>query len=304
MYDITLHRLRVFKCVIETGGVRAAANLLGISQPSVSAHVHGLEAVVGQPLLDRRPGKSGSLTDAGRIVYNYAHDAVVGVDSVSALLKELRVGGHGSVTFAATRTLGNTILSQVLTKFHRGSPGVLVSVRTGRLSEVTDLVLTGGVAFGIALTSGPIPPLDTEVLREDPVVLLARPTHPLASLEKVDMHDLESAEMFVSLRASENARSTMGALRASGFTYRNIAIETDDYVALKRVAIEGTGVTVLPLTSATHEVERGELVQLPTTFSIPPLELRMMRLPRRRFTSCEQAAITLVRTQLAEVPGA
>lgn len=299
MYDITLHRLRIFKCVVEAGGVRAAAGLLGISQPSVSAHVRNLEAMVGQPLLDRRPGKSSALTDAGHIVYNYAHDTVVGADSVAALLRELHVGRRGSVTFAATRTLGNAVLGPILTEFHRASPGVLVSVQTGRLAEVTELVLTGGVGFGLVLSSGPLVGLESELLRTDPVLLLAGPAHPLASFEKVDLCDLESEPLFVSLRSSSNFRSTMAALRAGGFTFGKIALETDDYVTLKRVIAEGVGVAVLPLAAVEQEVQRGELVSLATTFAIPALELRLVHLPRHRFTPSEQAVMRLVRSQLA-----
>jgi DNA-binding transcriptional LysR family regulator len=300
MYDITLHRLRIFKCVVEAGGVRAAASLLGISQPSVSAHVRGLEAMVGQPLLDRRPGKSGLLTDAGRILYSYAHDTVVGADSVAALLRELHVGRRGSVAFAATRTLGNAVLGRVLTELHRASPGVLVSVQTGRLSEATESVLTGKVGFGLVLSAGPIPGLESELLRTDPVLLLAGPAHPLASHEKVDLCDLERAQLFVSLRSSSNFRSTMAALQMRGFTFRNIALETDDYVTLKRVIAEGAGLALLPLAAVEQEVERGELVSLATAFAIPALELRLVHLPRHRFTPSEQAVMRLMRSQLAD----
>lgn len=146
MYDITLHRLRIFKCIVETGGIRSAAVILGISQPSVSAHVRSLEAVIGQPLLDRRPGKSGSLTDAGRILYDFfAHDVIVGADSVAGLLRDLTVGRRGSVSFAATRTLGASVLGPILTEHYRSSPGVLVSAHTGTLVDVTEMVLTGAV---------------------------------------------------------------------------------------------------------------------------------------------------------------
>lgn len=63
MYDATLYRLKVFTLVVEQRSVGAAAAALGLSQPSVSTHVKGLENLLGQPLFDRRPGKPMELTE-------------------------------------------------------------------------------------------------------------------------------------------------------------------------------------------------------------------------------------------------
>jgi molybdate transport repressor ModE-like protein len=299
VYDITLHRLRIFKCVVESGGIRAAASALGISQPSVSAHVRGLEAMVGQPLLDRRPGKSGSLTDAGHLLYSYAHDVVVGADSVSALLRELSVGRRGNVSLAATRTLGNSLLGPILTEFHRASPGVLISIQTGRLSEVAKLVLTGEVGFGIVVSSGPIPGLESELLRKEPVLVLAGPSNRLARMARVEPSALQSEPLFVSLRSSSNFRSTMAALRLTGFSFSQVALETDDYAMLKSVIAEGSGIAVLPEVAVTKELARGELVRLPLSFPVPELELRLAFLPRHRFTPSEATLAQLMRDRLS-----
>ena len=299
MYDITVHRLRIFKCVVESGGIRAAAGALGISQPSVSAHVRGLEAMVGQPLLDRRPGKSGSLTDAGHILYSYAHDVVVGADSVSALLRELSVGQRGNVSLAATRTLSDSLLGPILTEFHRASPGVLISIQTGRLSEVTELVLTGDVGFGIVVSSGPIPGLEGQLLRKEPVIVLAGPSNRLARMARVAPSDLRAEPLFVSLRSSSNFRSTMAALRPTGLSFQRVALETDDYAMLKSVIAEGSGIAVLPQLAVTKELARGDLVRLPLTFPMPELELRLAYLPRHRFTPSERTLARLIRDRLS-----
>lgn len=303
MYDITLHRLHIFKTVVESGGVRAAAGLLGISQPSVSAHVRGLEAQVGQPLFDRRPGRPGSLTDAGQIIYHYAHDVIVGADGVGALLRELDVGQRGNVTLAATRTLGNSVLGPILTAFHRASPGVLISVQTGRLAEVAERVLTGSVAFGLVLSAGPVAGLESELLREEPVLLLAGRSHPLAGKACVGLDELRSEPLFVSLRSSTNYRSTMAALRVTGFSYQRIALETDDYATLKSVIAEGAGVALLPRAAVEQDLAHGVLVSLPVAFAMPELELRLVQLPRHRATPSEQTLVRLIRAHLAPASG-
>lgn len=56
--NVTLRRLEVFVAVTDTGSFSRAANRLNIAQPSVSAHIRGLEREVGGPVFTRRPNLS------------------------------------------------------------------------------------------------------------------------------------------------------------------------------------------------------------------------------------------------------
>ncbi|MGM9751283.1 MAG: LysR family transcriptional regulator [Candidatus Cryptobacteroides sp.] len=64
-------RLRVFVTVAECGSFTEAAKILGISQPAVSQNISALETAMGDSLFVRSYA-SVSLTDAGRIVYDFA----------------------------------------------------------------------------------------------------------------------------------------------------------------------------------------------------------------------------------------
>ncbi len=50
--NVTLRRLEVFVAVTDTGSFSRAANRLNIAQPSVSAHIRGLEREVGGAVFD------------------------------------------------------------------------------------------------------------------------------------------------------------------------------------------------------------------------------------------------------------
>jgi DNA-binding transcriptional LysR family regulator len=66
------YRLQVFHVVATTGSFsRAAREVLHISQPAVSNHIHALEEDLGILLLER-VGKRVLLTEAGQIVQHYA----------------------------------------------------------------------------------------------------------------------------------------------------------------------------------------------------------------------------------------
>jgi SHS2 domain-containing protein/molybdenum-dependent DNA-binding transcriptional regulator ModE len=68
---VTLHQLRIFHMVARLGSFSRAAEELGISQPSVSIQVADLERSLGVELFAPE-GKRSQLTEAGRILYDYA----------------------------------------------------------------------------------------------------------------------------------------------------------------------------------------------------------------------------------------
>src|SRR5688572_18240205 len=70
---LNYHHLRYFWVVAREGSLRAAAERLKVSQPSISAQLAQLEEFLGQPLF-RRSGRGLQLTDTGRLVLDYAED--------------------------------------------------------------------------------------------------------------------------------------------------------------------------------------------------------------------------------------
>jgi LysR family transcriptional regulator, transcriptional activator of nhaA len=73
METLNFHHLRYFWMVARKGGVWRAAEVMHVSQPSVSAQIRLLEESLGQKLF-RRSGRSLALTEAGHLVLNYANE--------------------------------------------------------------------------------------------------------------------------------------------------------------------------------------------------------------------------------------
>lgn len=90
---LNYHHLRYFWAVAKEGTLRAAAEKLGTSQPSISAQLKLLEESLGQPLF-KRAGRSLALTDTGRMVLDYADDIF---RTGRELLQAVRHGGTAPV---------------------------------------------------------------------------------------------------------------------------------------------------------------------------------------------------------------
>jgi LysR family transcriptional regulator, transcriptional activator of nhaA len=82
---LNYHHLRYFWTVAKEGGLTRAAAKLNVSQPTISAQIHSLEAVLGEKLF-RRAGRNLALTDAGQNVLSYAEEIFsLGNDLVNAV---------------------------------------------------------------------------------------------------------------------------------------------------------------------------------------------------------------------------
>lgn len=152
----------------------AAARLLHLSQPAVTAQVRQLEEECGCALFVRS-ARGVALTDAGRRLLQYA----VRVDE---LLSEAGadVAGEGAaggeVVLAASQTVAATVVPLLLQSFRRVEPATAIRVEVGNTAHVQERVAEGKVPLG--LVEGPLrggrvriePYLDDELL---PVVSAA-----------------------------------------------------------------------------------------------------------------------------------
>jgi LysR family transcriptional activator of nhaA len=93
---LNYHHLRYFWVAAREGSVRAAAEKLAVSQPSISAQLKLLEESLGQPLF-RRVGRGQALTEVGQVVLEYADDIF---RAGHELVEAVRSGaGGGQPTF-------------------------------------------------------------------------------------------------------------------------------------------------------------------------------------------------------------
>ena len=108
MTDVpSLRQLRYFVALVETGHFRRAAERCGISQPSLSLQIAGLERVLGAALVSRGAGKVAP-TVAGREVLARARRVLDEVQALTDVAAELASGIAGTVRLGAAPRWGPT----------------------------------------------------------------------------------------------------------------------------------------------------------------------------------------------------
>ncbi len=142
-----LNRATTFVRVVESGGFTRAAESLGLPTSSVSRSVQRLEEDLGITLLERTTRKV-ALTDAGRVYFERARDALAGLEEANALALDAAHETHGLVRIAVpldfAAKLGGLIAGfQVL--YPRIRLELTFTTSGGELvGDVADLAITFG----------------------------------------------------------------------------------------------------------------------------------------------------------------
>src|SRR3954471_3788527 len=174
-----LPELRVFLAVAAERSFSRAASKLHRTQPAVSQAIRRLEEEVGERLFDRS-SKDGSLTEAGRVLREYAERLSRLSDEAQTSVRELRDLQRGRVLIGSNEG-GVHMLLPLIERFRQEHSKILVDVRRVPARQVSVEVAQGGLDFGIVTFDPGDRRLHALTLGADELVLLVYPGHPFAS---------------------------------------------------------------------------------------------------------------------------
>lgn len=183
-----LRALRAFTEVIRQGGFSQAAKVVNATQPTISKAVKQLEEELGAPLLDRL-GHRVQTTAMGEVVYRRALTMLSEREHLLAELAELRGLKRGRLRLGLP-TLGSSILfAPLVAQFRRRYPDIDIQLLEHGSVRLEQAVLTGEVELGVSLQ--PISDsFQWQAVRDEPMVVLLPPGHPLEGHERVRLIEL------------------------------------------------------------------------------------------------------------------
>jgi len=279
-----LAQLEVFLAVAREGRFSRAAEKLFRTQSAVSQTIHKLEEELGEPLLDRS-SRDGLLTDAGRVLQEYAERLLNLRSDAQEALVELRELHKGKLAIAANEFTALYLLP-VLGEFRRLHPMIKIVVQRALGSHIPDDVLRHNSELGVLTYDPQEPQLCSTVVYLDELIFVVPPSHPLARAQQVSIKQL-GAESFVAHIVSSPYREKVIQAFKQHKTPLHMDIELPTLQAIKRFVAMGNGVALLPAISVENELARGELVRIP----VRELRLhRKLRLVYRKSASLSHAA--------------
>ncbi|SDE29100.1 DNA-binding transcriptional regulator, LysR family [Belnapia rosea] len=172
MHDPSLHQLRTFLSVVETGGVTSAAQALGLTQPAASQQLRELERIMGVRLLERVAGRAVP-TAAGQALVEPARRAQAAVEDARAAAAAHRLGEVGRVRLGTGATACIHLLPPVLAELNERMPGLEVIIATGNTPDILRRIEDGDLdAALVTLPAALCRSLSTARIATDPLVAL------------------------------------------------------------------------------------------------------------------------------------
>ena len=279
-----LSELRVFLTVATERSFSRAALKLHRTQPAVSQAVRRLEESIGDRLFDRAT-KDATLTDAGRLVRDYAERLHRLSEEAETAVKDLRDLRRGRVLVGANEASVHAALP-LIQRFRAAHPLVHVDVRRVPARQIGAEVAQGGLDFGVLTFQPSEPRLSSIVLGQDELVMLVHPTHPLARTKEVTLSECARQTVIAHNDPSHVREHVLRQFEQRNIP-ANILISLPSLEGIKRAVAMRMGVALLPRRCAESEITRGELVAL----TMPELRLRrQVRLVYRKTEERSHAA--------------
>jgi len=287
-----LDALVVFAIVARERSLTRAAELLGISQPSVSGRIQRLERDVGEPVLVRT-GRGVRLTPTGELLRRMADRALDVAHATNDLLDALSGHTRGLIRGAASTTIAGYLLPHAIARLRVTHPGVEVEMRVGNTAEVSDLVLGGEISW--ALVEGPVDNslFSVRPFAHDELLVVVAPDHPWARRRKVPPTAL-TEEVFVGREPGSGTAAIYGnALAALGVRLHPHILLADSRGIAAAVA-SGAGVGIVSAMVAEPFLARRELSRVNLEGLDLGRPLSVIQLPGRTLGRLDEELLAVI----------
>ncbi|REJ69630.1 MAG: LysR family transcriptional regulator [Planctomycetota bacterium] len=252
-----LKSLKIFCDVVNQRSFSRAAVENGISQSGASQVIHQLEERLGVKLFDRSK-RPFLLTQEGEVYYEGCRRLVERYAALEEQVRTLHAEVAGRVRVASIYSVGLHLMDRYLQDFLAQYPKANVRLEYLHPQRVYEAVKTDQADVGLVSYPKSSRSIDCVEWREEPMVLVAAPAHPLAMVESVKIEMLDD-ERLVGFDRDLTIRREIDRMLASHQVDVETVMEFDNIETIKRAVEIGAGVAILPLPTVQREVAGGSL---------------------------------------------
>ncbi|MCX6939699.1 MAG: LysR substrate-binding domain-containing protein [Verrucomicrobia bacterium] len=256
-----IDNFKIFADLVETKSFSKSAKLNGITQSAVSQQARAMERHFKSLLVDRSQ-KQFQLTREGQRVYDAAKDVLHCYEKLLSELQEMKKVISGTIRLSTIYSIGLHELPPFIKKFLHDFPAVNVRVEYRRSNLVYDDILHNAVDFG--LVAFPVKQRHLEVLpfREDHLVVIAHPNHPMAQCTEVEVKDL-AGQKFIGFDPDIPTRKAIDQIFREHKLEIEPVMEFDNIETVKRAVEIDHGIAIVPQATVVQEAKQGTLAILP-----------------------------------------
>ncbi|MCL4527902.1 MAG: LysR substrate-binding domain-containing protein [Chloroflexi bacterium] len=235
-----------------------AAKALYLSQPSVSQAIAELETYYGVKLFERLNHRL-YLTAAGERLQSYARHILNLEEQVKKELSEHKEAG--ALRIGASLTIGTYLLPGLISAFREKMPQVEIFTLVENTNVLQRMLLEDRIDLG--LVEGPVnsPDIVEKNIRDDELVVVCAPQHPLARKKKVTISNLAGLSFIIRESGSGTRAIFENAMQEAELAWKPVGIY-NNIEAIKHAVRANLGLAVVPRISIQEELRAGSIVRI------------------------------------------
>ena len=293
---------KIFADLVETKSFSKAAKLNGITQSAVSQQARAMERHFKTLLIDRSQ-KQFQLTREGQRVYEAAKEILHQYEKLLSELQEMKKVISGTIRISTIYSIGLHELPPFIKKFLRDYPSVNVRVEYRRSNLVYEDILHNSVDFGLVAFPVKMRQIEMIPFRDDRLVLIVHPNHPLAKGGEVSLPALAGYK-FIGFDPDIPTRKAVDQIFRENRLEIEPVMEFDNIETVKRAVEIDAGVAIVPQATVMQEVRQGSLVVVPFAGKEFTRPLAILHRKGRVLTPAMKKFIETLGMNLSEASGA
>jgi DNA-binding transcriptional LysR family regulator len=286
-----LYSLQVFLTVATEHSFSRAAEKLLRTQPAVSLALQRLEQELGERLIDRS-GKDLILTDAGRIVLDYARRFESLHQELDNSLAELKDNSSGRLIIGANESTTLYLLRHI-ERYRELYPKVKVQVRRSFSSKIPNELIDGNLELGVISYDPGDERLKSKVIYIDALTFVVSPRHRLAGRKTVSISDLAS-ENFVAHNVLSPYREVVLREFQTHKVPLRMDVEMPTIEAIRWFVQQNLGVAFLPRMCVESDIEQKILCEVRVKEIHVERKIRLVYPTRRGLSYAAKAFLELL----------
>ncbi|MCP1489987.1 DNA-binding transcriptional LysR family regulator [Peribacillus frigoritolerans] len=246
--------LKTFVTLVEVKNFTKTAEILLMSQPSVSLHIKKLEEEFQTKLFLRSP-KFLKVTLTGEILYDRAKQMITIYEQTRQDIQEHDRSIKGELKIGASFTIGEYILPSLLIDLQEEYPELELQVVIGNTEEIVQAVRLYKVDIGLIEGQTNEKELSVHPFMQDELFIVSSNNHELANKDDVEITDLHD-QAWVTREVGSGTREYLNhVIRSNGLKIKSILTISSNQGIKETLIKNGSGLALLSRSVIERDVQ-------------------------------------------------